>query len=249
MIPTKWTDPSLNSSCSQTVVTCLNRPRNRSPASATRFLRQPWSHRDALRRHAVALEDILYKVCHQMVWGFPLHKSKSWRGSHQLGGLNHFRASSFYFRPDGRIDFKVDLPFRPAIWLLSAVSLNPETGLAFLQSPIRVMNRRIHVAAATHGLISRLNNVKYYFTLITRIVTPGTFRKISSYHMHLLFLQLDTTRPFYITAELPSSAFKGEQLAMQVSIFNYWDQPMEVGAGHRCLFVLKLRWRDWLVFL
>ena len=43
------------------------------------------------------------------------------------------------FRPDGRIDFKVDVPFRPAIWLLSGVSLNPETGLAFLESPVMVV--------------------------------------------------------------------------------------------------------------
>ena len=43
--------------------------------------------------------------------------------------------------------------------------------------------------------------------------------------------QLDTTRPFYIVVEVDKQAVRGEQLGVQVALFNNWDQNMEVSEG------------------
>ena len=40
--------------------------------------------------------------------------------------------------------------------------------------------------------------------------------------------QVDATRPFFIKVELPKTAVKGEQLGVQIAVFNYWTQPIEV---------------------
>lgn len=41
-------------------------------------------------------------------------------------------------------------------------------------------------------------------------------------------LQFDPTRSFYIVMELPKSVFRGEQIGVQVAVYNYWSQPLEV---------------------
>ena len=41
-------------------------------------------------------------------------------------------------------------------------------------------------------------------------------------------VQIDVTRPFYFVVESPSSAFRGEQLGIQIAMHNFWSQPLEV---------------------
>jgi len=48
--------------------------------------------------------------------------------------------------------------------------------------------------------------------------------------------QMDTTRSMYIVVELPKHAVRGEQLGVQVAIFNKGGEPVEVRRGRRCLF-------------
>ena len=40
--------------------------------------------------------------------------------------------------------------------------------------------------------------------------------------------QFDVTRPFYVVVEAPGSAFRGEQLGVQIALYNYWSQSLEV---------------------
>ena len=41
-------------------------------------------------------------------------------------------------------------------------------------------------------------------------------------------MQFDVTRPFYVVVEAPGSAFRGEQLGVQIALYNYWSQSLEV---------------------
>ncbi len=44
-----------------------------------------------------------------------------------------------------------------------------------------------------------------------------------------MLLQYQSTRPFYIQVEMPTTAIKGEMIGVRVALFNYWDQTVEVG--------------------
>ena len=39
--------------------------------------------------------------------------------------------------------------------------------------------------------------------------------------------QYPSVRPFYIRLEVPETAKLGEQIGVRVSVFNYWDRPIE----------------------
>ena len=43
-----------------------------------------------------------------------------------------------FYRPYGRIDFRINLPMRPLLWVIGAFSLHQERGLAFAEYPVRV---------------------------------------------------------------------------------------------------------------
>ena len=55
-----------------------------------------------------------------------------------------------------------------------------------------------------------------------------------------LIRQYDCTRPVYIVVELPKSAVSGEQLAVQIAVFNYRLDPQEVGIMAEPLLVYNL---------
>ena len=43
----------------------------------------------------------------------------------------------------------------------------------------------------------------------------------------MVLWQIDTTRSFYIVVEFPKAAVRGEQIAVQIAVFNYWHKPLE----------------------
>lgn len=48
--------------------------------------------------------------------------------------------------------------------------------------------------------------------------------------MRPTFLQHDTSRFFFMTAEVPEMAMRGEQIGVRLCIFNNWDEDIEVTA-------------------
>ena len=46
--------------------------------------------------------------------------------------------------------------------------------------------------------------------------------------LHIVSLQYQATRPFYIQVEMPEQAVKGEQIGVRIALFNYWDRFLEV---------------------
>ena len=52
-------------------------------------------------------------------------------------------------------------------------------------------------------------------------------------------LQIDTTRPFRIFLETDSRSRRGEQLGVEVNIFNTWHQDLEVSKQPFAALTLK----------
>ncbi|CAD5112021.1 DgyrCDS1271 [Dimorphilus gyrociliatus] len=81
-----------------------------------------------------------------------------------------------YTKPDGSSFEVVKVPYRPTTWLVSALTLSKEHGLAIVENPVR----------------------------------------------------FKSTRPFYIEMDAPEIVRTGEQIGLQVTVFNYWSETLEI---------------------
>ena len=53
---------------------------------------------------------------------------------------------NFPYRPDGRIDLKVEVPKEPMIWVVNAFSVSREKGLGVMHKPARVTTHIFHIS-------------------------------------------------------------------------------------------------------
>ena len=81
---------------------------------------------------------LLHVVSRAEVCWFVYHDTKNTSLYHGHTSVAYLYDWCLFSRPYGRIDFRINLPMRPLLWVIGAFSLHQERGLAFAEYPIRV---------------------------------------------------------------------------------------------------------------
>ncbi|CAG5133426.1 unnamed protein product, partial [Candidula unifasciata] len=116
-----------------------------------------------------------------------------------------------FVKPDGRVDFRVDVPKYPLSWVINGLSVSRELGLGIMQRPVRVSEHYRHETNAVECTVS----VTYIalFVLVTMhggpnylSVTVGSMGYVTSYtppthtgdHQTIVFLEPGESKDIYM---------------------------------------------------
>ncbi|XP_005101040.1 CD109 antigen [Aplysia californica] len=162
-----------------------------------------------------------------------------------------------FVKPDGRVDFRVDVPKYPLTWVINGLSISQTLGLGIMEKPVmydatRFMYMQVeHPKSIVWGeqigirvtVFNYWYNDDYIEVLVTMhgddnidMVTVGNMGYTTAYapptfkgdHQTIVFLEPGDSKDIYMPI-VPSQSFRGDRLTFRVSATCFMEKDEYVG--------------------
>lgn len=162
-----------------------------------------------------------------------------------------------FVKPDGRVDFRVDVPKYPLTWVINGISISQELGLGIMQQPVRLETVRFLYMQVEHPkqivwgeqigvrvtIFNNWHEDDYMEILVTmhggpdtEFVTVGESGYVLSYsptthkgdHQTIVFLEPGEAKDIYMPI-VPARSFRKDKLTFRVSASSFMGKDEYVG--------------------
>ncbi|KAH9502244.1 hypothetical protein Btru_070510 [Bulinus truncatus] len=162
-----------------------------------------------------------------------------------------------FVKPDGRVDFRVDVPKYPLTWMINGISISQELGLGIMLNPVRFDTSRFMYMQVEYpkqivwgeqiGVRVTVFNNWYdddYMEILvtmhsgadTEFVTVGEMGYVTSYsptthtgdHQTIIFLEPGESKDIYLPI-VPSRSFRKDKLTFKVSAVSFMGKEEYTG--------------------
>ncbi|XP_059162064.1 alpha-2-macroglobulin-like [Physella acuta] len=162
-----------------------------------------------------------------------------------------------FVKPDGRVDFRVEVPKYPLTWVINGISISQELGLGIMQRPVRYDATRAMYIQVEHPkyivwgeqvgvrvtVFNNWHEDDYMEVLVTmhagedtEFVTVGEMGYVTSYsptthkgdHQTIVFLEPGDSQDIYMPI-VPAKTFRKDKLTFRVSATSFMVKDEYVG--------------------